>query len=90
MKVSLKALTDAALPGGTCTQIIDYWIKRMCGFTISPTARQALIEFLAMNGDPNKTPKAAAGEDPTDPNVLIERIDSTIQLLAMTPDFYAR
>ena len=90
VQVDLKALTDAALPGGTCTQIIDYWIKRMCGFTISPTARQALIDFLAMNGDPNKTPKAAAGEDPTDPNVLIERIDSTIQLLAMTPDFYAR
>jgi uncharacterized protein (DUF1800 family) len=90
VKVDLKSITDAAMPGGTCVQIVDYWIARLCGFAISPGARQALIDFLAMNGDPNKAPRAAAGESATDPNVLIDRINSTVQLLAMTPDFYAR
>ncbi|MBC8075360.1 MAG: DUF1800 domain-containing protein [Chloroflexales bacterium] len=88
--VNLKAITDAAVPGGSCVQVVDYWIKRLCGFTINTGARQSLIDFLAMNGDPNKTPKASAGEDPTDASVLIDRINSTVQLLAMTPDFYAR
>ena len=55
------AQTDAAVPGGSCIQIVDYWIDRLCGYTINPSVRQELIDFLAQKaqgGDPNAAPAA--------------------------------
>lgn len=57
--LDLRAQTDAAVPGGSCVQIVDYWIGRLCGYAIDPAARQALIAFLAQSaqgGDPTRPP----------------------------------
>lgn len=77
----------------TCGQIVDFWIARLCGFTITPEVRQGLIDFLAMKvngGDPSKPPAATKQEDANDPSTLNERLTGMVHLLAMSPDFQRR
>jgi uncharacterized protein (DUF1800 family) len=77
--------------GATCVQIVDFWISRLCGFSIDPAARQELIAFMAQGGNVNAPPRPLpAAPDYNDPNALIDRLNSMVQLLAMCPDFHAR
>jgi hypothetical protein len=90
--IDLRSQTDAAVPGGSSTQIVDYWIDRLCGYTINPNVRQELINFLAQKaqgGDPNQPPKPMNGE-PNNAQLITDRINAMVQLLAMSPDFQAR
>lgn len=75
----------------TCTQIVDFWIGRICGFTINSTVRQELIAFMAQGGDPNQPPKATSGRpDWGDANALKDRLAAMVQLLAAAPDAHMR
>jgi uncharacterized protein (DUF1800 family) len=92
VSIDLRTQTDAALPGGNCIQIVDFWIDRLCGYTINPSVRQELIDFLAQKaqgGDPNQAPKPMNGE-PNNAQLITDRISAMVQLLAMSPDFQAR
>lgn len=88
VQIDLQTQTPA---GATCTQIVDFWIDRLCGFALTPTTRQALIDFMAQGGNPNQPPKPTSREpDWNDPAALIDRLNSMVQLLAMTPEFQMR
>ncbi len=82
----------AATPSGlSCTQIVDYWINRLCGFTINPDVRTELIAFMAQGNDASKAPEPLKSRpDWGDPNALKDRLSAMVQLLAMSPDFQMR
>lgn len=90
--IDLRGPTDADLPGGSCIQIVDYWIARLCGRTIDAGVRQRLIDFLAQKaqgGDATQPPRAMNGE-PNTAQLITERIESMVQLLAISPEFQVR
>ena len=90
--IDLREQTDAAVPGGSSIQIVDYWIDRLCGYTINPSVRQELIDFMAQKaqgGDPNQAPRPMNGE-PNNAELITARLTAMVQLLAMSPDFQAR
>ncbi len=77
--------------GLTCTEIVDYWINRLCGFAIAPDVRDSLIAFMAQGNDANRPPEPLKSRpDWGEPKALKDRLNSMIQLLAMTPDFQFR
>jgi hypothetical protein len=88
VQVDLRGQTDL---NATCVQIVDAWIARLCGYTISSSTRQALIDFLAQGGDPDQPPQPTA-EPPDwgDPLAVQDRALTLVQLLAASPDFQAR
>jgi uncharacterized protein (DUF1800 family) len=73
----------------SCTQIVDGWIARLFGYTISATTREELISFLARGGDPSKKPIPTQGE-PNNSDVIRDRVIATVQLMAMSPEFQQR
>lgn len=91
--IDLWAKTNMAKP---CAEIVDDWIERLFGdrsFPVTPTVRQAVIDFLAMKingGDPSKPPAATRNEDANNPDTLHERLEGTVHLLAMSPDYQRR
>jgi uncharacterized protein (DUF1800 family) len=90
--VDLRGQTDAEIPNGSCIQIVDYWIGRLCGYTINATVRQELINFMAQKsqgGDPTQPPKPMNGE-PNTAQLITDRLTAMVQLLAMSPDFQSR
>ncbi len=90
--LDLRAQTDADVPGGSCVQIVDYWIGRLCGYAIDPAARAALIAFLAQSaqgGDPSQPPTPMNGE-PNTAELISQRLAATVQLLAISPAFQLR
>jgi uncharacterized protein (DUF1800 family) len=90
--IDLRGQTDAALPGASSIQIVDFWIDRLCGYTINPSVRQVLIDFMAQKsqgGDPNQPPKPMNGE-PNNAQLITDRLNAMVQLLTMSPDFQAR
>jgi uncharacterized protein (DUF1800 family) len=90
--IDLRGQTDAAVPGGSCIQIVDYWIGRLCGYMVNPRVRQELIDFLAqqaLGGDPNQPPKPMNGEA-NNAELVTTRLNAMVQLLAISPDFQAR
>jgi uncharacterized protein (DUF1800 family) len=75
----------------SCTQIVDFWIDRLCGYAISATVRQELIRFLAQGGDASQPPKAlGTSPDWNDQAGVRERLFCMVQLLAMSPAFNLR
>jgi len=88
VQVDLLGQTDL---NTTCVQIVDAWIARLCGFTISSNTRQALIDFLAQGGDPDQPPQPGDNTiDWNDPPAVQDRVLTLVQLLAAGPDFHAR
>jgi uncharacterized protein (DUF1800 family) len=89
--LDLRAQTDAALPNGTVTQIVDYWIDRLCGYTLSATTRQELLAFMAQGGSLTAPPQPTSGKpDYNDANAVTERLNSMVQLLVMSPEFQSK
>lgn len=75
----------------SCSDIVDAWITRLCGFSINSATRQALIDFLAQGGDPSQPPQPLAeAPDWNDATAVQDRVLSMVQLLAASPDFYMR
>jgi uncharacterized protein (DUF1800 family) len=75
----------------TATQIVDFWIARLCGFAIDPGVRNELIAFMAQGGRPDQPPKPLAkAPDWNDANAVKDRLVAMVQLIAMCPDFHAR
>ncbi|MEO7910694.1 MAG: DUF1800 domain-containing protein [Roseiflexaceae bacterium] len=92
VELDLRGQTDVAVPGGSSIQIVDFWIDHLCGYTINPSVRLELIDFLAQKaqgGDPNQPPRPMNGE-PNNAQLITDRINAMVQLLAMSPDFQAR
>lgn len=88
VQIDLLAQTDM---NASCVQIVDFWIDRLCGYAINPAVRQALISFLAQEGDPNQPPKPTSkAPDWNNEAALADRLFSMVQLLAASPDFHAR
>jgi uncharacterized protein (DUF1800 family) len=86
VKINIKGQTNLQ---SSCTQIVDFWIGRLCGYSINSTLRQELITFMAQGFDPNQPPKPLSGTpDWNDPNAVTDRLISMVQLIAMYPDFH--
>lgn len=88
MKVDLVAQTNLQ---SSCTQIVDFWINRLCGYAINAAARQELISFMAQGGDPAAAPRPLGGApDWNDPRAIHDRLISMVQLLAAFREFQLR
>jgi hypothetical protein len=75
----------------TCTQIVDFWIDRLCGYAVDPLVRAELIAFMAQAGSGDAPPKPLAGApDWNKASGVIERLKAMVHLLAMSPDFSTR
>ena len=61
--------------------LTDFWIDRIFGYTLSPTTRQHLVEFMAQGRNP-------AFDLPFDTETSIQdRLRALIGLMFMTPEF---
>lgn len=88
VRIDLRGQTNM---NASCTEIVDLWIGRLCGFSIDPAARQELIAFMSQGGNVSQPPRPLPdAPDWNDPNALTDRLNSMVQLLAMCPDFHAR
>jgi uncharacterized protein (DUF1800 family) len=90
IKIDLAGQTNL---NTSCIQIVDFWIGRLFGYSISPATRQAMIDFLAQtanSGDPNRPPRRVDGEWPNDNSVVIDRLNAIVQMLAMSPEYQLR
>lgn len=90
-------LVAQTIMNSSCTQIVDFWITRLCGYPITPTTRQQLIDFLAQTtngGNPANPPAPATGEWAPDEQrrqeILRDRLEATVWMLAMSPDYQVR
>ncbi len=71
------------IPAGinTPTALVDYWIQRLLGRTLSDTSRQALIDFLARDfGAEEEIPQEDIGW----------MLPGMVELILMTPEFWLR
>jgi uncharacterized protein (DUF1800 family) len=87
--------------GVSCYAVVDFWLNRLCGYSVAPWVRQALVTFLAQGMDPNQPPQLKARIDERgrvvnlapdwgDPVALQDRIKALVQLIATTPEFNLR
>jgi uncharacterized protein (DUF1800 family) len=85
----------------SCVAVVDYWLNRLCGYSVAPGVRQALITFLAQGMDPNQPPQLKSRIDERgrivnlapdwgDPAALQDRVRALVQLIATTPEFNLR
>lgn len=77
--------------GSSCTQIVDSWVNRLCGFAIAPWIQRDLATFLAFGGDVNAPPRPTrSAPDWGAIEGVHDRVRAMVQLLAMSPDFNLR
>ncbi len=88
VQIDIVGQTDL---NASCTQIVDFWIGRLFGYSINTTVRQELIAFLAQGGDVNQPPRPRSGwPDWNNMDGVRDRLRSMVQLMAMAPDFHTR
>ena len=86
--IDLMAATNLS---SSCVEIVDSWIARLCGFSISSTTRDALISFMAQGGNINAPPQPTRqAPDWNNQTALKDRVAAMVQLLAMSPEFNLR
>ncbi len=91
----IVSITRAQVPTWTANNIVNYWHKRILGFT--PTAstprRQILTQFMAQNGDPNTydipDTDAWSGNDLKN-HYNHQRLRSLVSLILLSPEFLNR
>jgi uncharacterized protein (DUF1800 family) len=77
--------------GASCTQIVDSWIARLCGFEVAAWVRRDLISFLAQGGDVNAPPRPTpSAPDYGSAEGVQDRVRAMVWLLAMSPEFNLR
>lgn len=91
----ILAVTRAELPVAqwTATKLVDFWCERVLGYLPAPSRRDALIKFMAQNGDPNAYVIADNNvPSPTDLKKHFNqgRIRGMVSLVMMTPEFASR
>ncbi|MEP6632676.1 MAG: DUF1800 domain-containing protein [Luteimonas sp.] len=77
----------------TATKLVDFWTKRILGFTPKESRRQALIAFMAQNGDPNAyviTDNDAWSGNDLKKHYNQQRLRSMVSLILMSPEFFNR
>ena len=81
----------------TVTQIVDAWIARLFGYSISAATRSEFITFFAYGGDANQAPKPTKrdpdwGDDQKTKGIpgLKDRHRALVQLMAASPEFHNR
>lgn len=91
----VMTVTRASVPASqwTATRLVQHWCMRVLGHLPDETRRQALVAFLAQNGDPNTyviaDTDAWSASDPKR-HYNQQRIRSMVALVLMTPEFLAR
>jgi uncharacterized protein (DUF1800 family) len=80
--------------GDSCIAIVNFWVERLFGYPISTATYEELVSFLAQGNSPSQAPqprKDAQGRntvpDNNDAGYLKDRLQSLVQLMAMSPDF---
>ena len=93
--VPILSATRAGLPVAqwTATKLVDYWCQRILGYKPVSTRRQALIDFMAQNGNPASD--VIADDDIWSANDLKhhynqQRLRSMVSLVLMTPEYLSR
>ena len=93
--VPILAATRAGLPIAqwTATKLVDYWCNRILGYLPVAARRQALIGFMAQNGNPDSF--VIADDDVWAASDLKhhynqQRLRSMVSLILMTPEFLSR
>lgn len=91
----ILATTRANIPAGewTAARLVDFWCLRILGYTPDPARRQALVAFMAQNGNPDSyvitdTDAWAMGDLKRHYNQ--QRLRSMVSLLLMSPEFLGR
>ena len=89
------ALTRSGVPAAqwTATRLVDFWCKRILGYLPTAARRQALIAFMAQNGDPQSY--VIADTDEWSANDLKrhynqQRLRSMVSLVLLCPEFLSR
>jgi uncharacterized protein (DUF1800 family) len=85
----VRTQTAAVLgTSATCIQVVDYWIERVFGHSISANVRDELIAFIAQNRPIDQPPRVLNGApDYNNDAALTERYNALVELMAMSPDF---
>jgi uncharacterized protein (DUF1800 family) len=89
------AQTTAALaaPNRTATQIVDFWLNRVFGYSIDPAQRTKLIDFLRQNGTAtealNFDTDAWNGND-LKAHYNQQRLRTLVAMMLSTPEFILR
>ncbi|MEF3275238.1 MAG: DUF1800 domain-containing protein [Chloroflexus sp.] len=77
--------------GLSCVGIVDFWLERLLTYIPSGDLRALLINFLAQGQDPNQPPQPLNGApDWRNPKAVNERIQTMVQLIACSPEFWLR
>lgn len=88
-------VTRAGLPAAqwTAKGLLDFWCWRVLGYQPAPARYQAILAFMAQNGDPNSyviTDTDAWAATDTKRHYNQQRIRSMVSLLLMSPEFLSR
>jgi uncharacterized protein (DUF1800 family) len=67
----------------TSRQIVDFWVGRLLGRSLSDAAHAALLSFISRDQNPDEVPTS-------DPEDLHNRVQNLVALIATTPDFQLR
>ncbi|MBS7457069.1 DUF1800 domain-containing protein [Coralloluteibacterium stylophorae] len=76
----------------TAPALVDYWSKRLLGFTLTSSRRSALIQFMAQNGSSSyviEDTDAWSGND-LKRHYNHQRLKSMVSLIMMSVDFIRR
>lgn len=75
----------------SCTQIVERWASRLCGFPLASWIQRDLATFLAFGGDVNAPPRPTSrAPDWGAIEGVHDRVRAMVHLLAMSPDFNLR
>ncbi|MBC7991049.1 MAG: DUF1800 domain-containing protein [Luteimonas sp.] len=77
----------------TATRLVDFWCMRILGYLPVASRRQALIAFMAQNGDPGSyliTDNDAWSATDLKKHYNHQRLRSMVSLILMSPEFFSR
>lgn len=98
--LQIHALTIAGLPDPgqrTAAGLVDFWLERLIGDSISAGRRQELIDFLRQNAAADEAldivsdqPDGSWGGDDLSAHYTPARLRATVALIMMLPEFHRR
>ncbi|WP_133478698.1 DUF1800 domain-containing protein [Cognatilysobacter segetis] len=91
--IPVLQVTRANVSRWTPENLVDYWCKRLLGYAPDSARRQALVKFLAQNGDPASfvlnDDEVWSGND-LRKHYNQSRLKSTVSLILLSPEFLSR
>lgn len=93
MLLPIVDISRSQVPTWTATALVDYWCRRLLGYLPVASRRNALIAFMAQNGDPQTyvitDTDSWAGSD-LKRHYNHQRLRSMVALILMSPEFLTR